>query len=84
MNGIDLMLKPGLDVPTLPQHCGFGTQNLVVYRRTTVRKQLFRHSRGFVTVNNGPAFAFQLARYLIGSICPSPLHANRPPGKVDF
>jgi hypothetical protein len=36
----------------------------VVHRRTTVRKRLFCNNRGFVTVNDGPAFASQLARYL--------------------
>jgi hypothetical protein len=29
-----------------------------------VRKRLFSHNRGFATVNDGPAFASQLARYL--------------------
>jgi hypothetical protein len=33
-------------------------------RRSTVRKQLFIHNRGFAVVNDGPAFATQLARYL--------------------
>jgi len=34
------------------------------YRRTTVRKTLFRGNRGFLTVNDGTAFAAQLGRYL--------------------
>jgi len=33
-------------------------------RHSTVRKRLFSHNRGFATVNDGPAFASQLARYL--------------------
>jgi hypothetical protein len=33
-------------------------------RRSTTRKRLFAHNRGFVCVNDGPAFASQLARYL--------------------
>ncbi|GJF07401.1 hypothetical protein PSD17_63480 [Pseudonocardia sp. D17] len=41
----------------------------VTYRRSTVRKRLFAHGRGFVCVNDGAAFASQLARYLGG---PSP------------
>jgi len=36
----------------------------VTYRRSTVRKKLFAHGRGFVCVNDGAAFASQLARYL--------------------
>ena len=36
------------------------------YRIVTVRKRLFRYNRGFVTVNDGPTMAFQLACYLIG------------------
>ena len=36
----------------------------VTYRTTTVRKKLFFANRGFVTVNDGPAMASQLARYL--------------------
>jgi hypothetical protein len=36
----------------------------VRYRRTRVRKRLFLQNRGFVIVNDGPAFASQLARYL--------------------
>lgn len=36
----------------------------VRYRRTTVRTRLFAHGRGFATVNDGPAFASQLARHL--------------------
>ena len=37
----------------------------VTYRATTVRKKLFSGNRGFVTVNDGPAMASQLARYLV-------------------
>jgi hypothetical protein len=33
-------------------------------RRTTVRRELFRHGRGFICVNDGTAFASQLASYL--------------------
>ncbi|WP_207908674.1 hypothetical protein [Pseudonocardia endophytica] len=33
-------------------------------RQTRTRKQLFKHSRGFATVNDGPAFAAHLARNL--------------------
>jgi RNA polymerase subunit RPABC4/transcription elongation factor Spt4 len=36
----------------------------VTYRRSTVRKRLFAHGRGFLCVNDGSAFASQLARYL--------------------
>jgi hypothetical protein len=36
----------------------------VYTRRSTVRKKLFVHNRGFAVVNDGPAFAAQLARYL--------------------
>ena len=39
----------------------------VIYRTTTVRKKLFAANRGFVTVNDAPAMASQLARYLVGS-----------------
>lgn len=35
-------------------------------RVTTVRKTLFAANRGFVTVNDGPSMASQLARYLAG------------------
>ncbi|MGH3923318.1 MAG: hypothetical protein ACRDTT_10690 [Pseudonocardiaceae bacterium] len=38
----------------------------VRYRRSRRRKRLFTHGRGFVIVNDGPAFAAQLARYLSG------------------
>jgi hypothetical protein len=38
----------------------------VYYRRSHKRKRLFAHNRGFVIVNDGPAFASQLARYLNG------------------
>lgn len=34
---------------------------------TTVRERLFRDNRGFVTVNDAPAMASQLARYLNGA-----------------
>lgn len=33
----------------------------VYYRSCRKRKRLFRHNRGFLTVNDGPAFVFQLA-----------------------
>lgn len=33
-------------------------------RRTTVRSELFRNGRGFICVNDGAAFASQLAQYL--------------------
>ncbi len=33
-------------------------------RTTTVRKRLFTGNRGFVIVNDAPAMASQLARYL--------------------
>jgi hypothetical protein len=36
----------------------------VCFRRCPKRGRLFAHYRGFVTVNDGPAFASQLARYL--------------------
>jgi hypothetical protein len=36
----------------------------VYTRHSTVRKKLFVHNRGFAIVNDGPAFAAQLARYL--------------------
>lgn len=36
----------------------------ITTRTTTVRKKLFAANRGFVTVNDGPAMASQLARYL--------------------
>jgi len=35
-------------------------------RRSRVRRRLFAHNRGFAIVNDGPAFASQLARYLAG------------------
>jgi len=38
----------------------------VYHRRCHKRKRLFRHNRGFLTVNDGPAFTSQLARYLAG------------------
>jgi hypothetical protein len=41
-------------------------------RRSRVRKRLFVHNRGFATVNDGPAFASQLARYLSGHLSPGP------------
>lgn len=34
------------------------------YRRSTVRKELFKHGRGFICVNDGSEFASQLARHL--------------------
>lgn len=36
----------------------------VTYRRSTVRKELFKHGRGFICVNDDSVFASQLARYL--------------------
>ena len=36
----------------------------VTYRTTTIRKRLFAANRGFVTVNDAPAMASQLGRYL--------------------
>ena len=36
----------------------------VTCRRSRVRKRLFAYGLGFVCVNDGPAFASQLARYL--------------------
>jgi hypothetical protein len=38
----------------------------VYTRRSRKRKRLFAHNRGFAIVNDGPAFASQLARYLNG------------------
>ena len=43
----------------------------VTYRTTTVRKKLFAANRGFVTVNDGPAMASQLACYLTGPTGPA-------------
>jgi len=48
------------------------TTGRVRTRRTRKRRRLFAHGRGFACVNDGPAFASQLARYL-GSL-------NSPPG----
>jgi hypothetical protein len=39
----------------------------VRYRRSRKRKRLMTHNRGFVVVNDGPAVASQLARYLANS-----------------
>ena len=39
----------------------------VTYRRSHVRKRLFAHGRGFVCVNDGTAFASQVARHLAGN-----------------
>jgi hypothetical protein len=36
----------------------------VTYRRSAVRRKLFRYARGFVCVNDGAAFASNLGRYL--------------------
>ena len=36
----------------------------VTSRRSTVRKELFKHGRGFICVNDSSVFASQLARYL--------------------
>ncbi|MGH3826911.1 MAG: hypothetical protein ACRDQX_07030, partial [Pseudonocardiaceae bacterium] len=38
----------------------------VRYRRSRKRKELFTRNTGFVVVNDGPAMASQLARYLTG------------------
>lgn len=38
----------------------------VCYRRSRRRKRVLFHNRGFIVVNDGPAFASQLARYLTG------------------
>ena len=35
----------------------------VAYRRSTVRRRLFVHGRGFICVNDGVAFASRLARH---------------------
>ena len=40
------------------------TTGRVTYRTTTARKKLFAANRGFVTVNDGPAVASQIARHL--------------------
>jgi hypothetical protein len=40
------------------------TTGRIQYRRCRKRKQLLAHNRGFVIVNDGPAMASQLARYL--------------------
>lgn len=40
------------------------TTGRVRYRRCRKRKQLMAHNREFVIVNDGPAVASQLARYL--------------------
>lgn len=42
----------------------------ITYRTATVPKRLFTHNRGFVTVNDAPAMASQLARYLASSSDP--------------
>ncbi|WP_300008181.1 hypothetical protein [Pseudonocardia sp.] len=46
----------------------------VYTRRTRVRKRLFAHNRGFACVNDGPAYASQLARYLVDLTTSSSLH----------
>ena len=58
----------------------------VTTRNTTLRKRLFRDNRGFVTVNDGPAMASQLARYLTAAPPPETraqrwrrLRQGRPP-----
>jgi hypothetical protein len=43
----------------------------ITHRTTTVRKRLFAANRGFVTVNDGPAMASHLARYLTGVTRPA-------------
>lgn len=48
-------------------------------RHSRVRKRLFVHNRGFATVNDGPAFASQLARYLLHHR-PELGLPKRPPG----
>ena len=42
----------------------------VTHRRSTIRKRLFAHCRGFLCVNDGAEFGSQLARFLV----------SRPPG----
>jgi len=57
----------------------------VRYRTTNVRKRLFAANRGFVTVNDGPAMASQLARYLTaspGHSVPSSLARRALPARV--
>lgn len=41
------------------------TTGRISTRHSRVRKRLFAHNRGFAIVNDGPAFASQLARYLL-------------------
>lgn len=53
----------GLTIRVRRQHVDRPTGR-VTYRTTTTRKELFRYNRGFVTVNDAPAMASQLARYL--------------------
>ncbi len=54
----------------------------VSHRRSTICKRLFGHSRGFVCVQDGSAFASQLARYLAdrtsSSAPPGPPEAVAP------
>jgi len=52
-----------ITVPRVEQATG-----RITYRRTTIRRKLFVHGRGFICVNDGPAFASQLARYLSGLV----------------
>ncbi len=52
----------------------------VYYRRSRKRKRLFSHNRGFVTVNDGPALAAQLARHLTGT--PADDRKQRSPGSL--
>jgi hypothetical protein len=55
------------------QLAAVGVGGRVRYRRSRSRKELFRNGRGFLCVNDGPAFASQLARYLAGaSSCSAP------------
>ena len=57
----------------------------VTYRTTTVRKRLFAANRGFVTINDGPAMASQLARYLTappGHSAPSSLARRALPARA--
>jgi hypothetical protein len=60
-------LTKQITVPRVEQ-----TTSRIRYRRTRVRKRLFLHNRGFAVVNDGPAFASQLARYLAETVSTAP------------
>lgn len=55
---------------------------LIHTRRSTIRKRVFMHNRGFAVVNNGPAFASHLARYLstLGDVGSPSRRRHRPTG----